>query len=186
MLIKVLSRVSLFLVAVILCQSAYAEKVLGIGISQSSMGVEHNTTIATAQARNFIAEQTRLSYFVFYKKNKSYKIKKILEADIGKIKLKKRYNFGKRGVAVISEANMKRVELPDSHCHKTSSIIKTSLESNQLLENMLKKSIVKLIAAHHKNKTRVTGVSYIKSLKIKKLRKRRFKVSASICIADDK
>ena len=185
MLSKKISKLSLFLFFIFLGQPAHAEKVLGIGISQSSMGVEHNTTIATAQARNFIAEQTRLSYFEFNKKNKNFKIKKILEADVGKIKLKKRYNFGKRGVAVISEANMKRVELPGSHCKKTSSIIKTSLESNQLLENLLKKSVVKLITAHHKNKTRVTGVSYIKALKIKKLRNRRFKVSASICIGDD-
>ena len=182
---RLLLLLNLSLSVLFLCsQPARAEKIVGIGLSQSSAGAEFNLSIASANARQFVVEQVTQSIFEFKKKNNHYEISKKLKGTIANIKNKEVIYLRNNGVAVIVQADATLPSFPDERCTKTKYKIRSARDSSKVIPLMVKNAVIQLAKTTFRNKEMFSGVSYIKGLHIKKWRtKSRYTIYASICVA---
>ena len=166
---------------------ANAEKITGIGLSQSSAGTEFNLSIASANARQFVVEQVTQSVFEYKKKNNRYEIKKELKGSVKNIKNKEVIYLRKNGVAVIVQADAELPSFPDEVCTKTKYKIKSASDLSKMIPDMVKNAVISLAKTKFKNKNTFSGVSYIKDLNITKWRtKGRYTLRSSVCLANIK
>ena len=172
-------------VALLISSPARAEKIVGLGLSQSSAGTEFNFSIASTNARQFILEQMKQSVFEYKKKNKGFEITKTLKGTVANIKNKEVIYLRKKGVAVIAQAEAVLPDYADAICRRSKHKIKKASDLTNMLPKMLKTSVLKLVKSKFKNTNQLTGISYIKNLKITKWRtKGRYTIRASVCLAN--
>lgn len=164
-----------------------ADKIVGLGLGLSSAGTEFNSSIASSNARRFIAEQMTLSYFDYSRKNNIIVINKKIQNAVKGIKNKEVIYLRRNGVAVIAEANADVPDYKDAICHRSKHRIRKEAELANMIPKMLKKSIVKLLSSRFKGDFKLSGLSYIKNLKITKWRQKgRYTIRASVCLVDIK
>jgi hypothetical protein len=162
-----------------------AEKIVGLGISESSAGTEFNLSIASANARQFIIEQTTQSVFEYKKKNHGYEVNKTLQGSAENIKNKEVIHLRKKGVAVIVQADAQLPSYPDEICHDSKYKIKSASDLSKMIPGMLKKTVLDVAKTKLPHKSAFTGSAYIKNLDITKWRtKGRYTIRASICLAN--
>lgn len=175
---------SVFLFLVII-SSVKAEKIVGIGISQSSAGTEFNLSIASANARQFIIEQTTQSVFEYKQKNQGYEVNKILQGSAANIKNKEVIHLRNKGVAVIVQADAQLPSYPDEICHESKYKIKSASDLSKMIPEMLKKTVVEVAKTKLLHKSEFTGAAYIRKLDITKWRtKGRYTLRTSVCLAN--
>lgn len=163
---------------------ANAEKIVGIGLSQSAAGAEFNLSIASANARQFVVEQVSHSVFEFKKKNNNYEIIKRVKGTVTNIKNKEVIYLRHNGVAVIVEANAKVPSFPGETCTRTKYKIRTASDLSKMIPSMTRHVVIQLAKTEVRNRQSFSGVSYIKGLHITKWRtKGRYTLRASICVA---
>ena len=164
-----------------------AEKIFGIGLSQSSAGTEFNLSIASANARQFVAEQVTQSVFEFRKKNNRYDIRKELKGTVRNIKNKEVIYLRKKGVAVIVQADATLPSFSDEVCTKTKYKIRSAVDLSKMIPSMVKNAVLHLAKTEFRKRDSFSGISYIKGLHITKWRtKGRYTLRASICVAQVK
>lgn len=162
-----------------------AEKIVGIGISQSSAGTEFNLSIASANARQFIIEQTTQSVFEYKKQNNGYEVNKKLQGSAENIKNKEVIHLKKKGVAVIVQADAQLPSYPDEICRESKYKIKSASDLSKMIPGMLKSAVLDVAKTKLSHKSRFVGSAYIKNLDIKKWRtKGRYTLRASVCLAN--
>lgn len=175
------------IIVVFLCMNtlARAEKVVGIGLSQSSAGTEFNLSIASANARQFVVEQTTQSVFEYKKKDHGYEVNKTLQGTLKNIRNKEVIHLHKKGVAVIVQADAQLPSYSDEVCSESKYKIKSASDLSKMLPDMLKKAVLNTAKTKYKDKNSFTGMAYIKNLDIKKWRtKGRYTIRASVCLAN--
>ena len=177
---------SLFLLS-ILSTPVMAEKIKGVGISQSAAGTDFNYSIASSNAMTFLVDQITQSFFQFRQNNNNFTITRTLKGKVGKITNKEVIYLPGNGVAVILETDAKMPDYPDATCYKHKYKIRSAKDLSKMMPDMLKSSVLKLAKEKYKSRSQLNGVAYVKELDIYKWRsKGKYTIRSSVCLAEVK
>lgn len=184
---QLISTFILSFIVVFYTATASAEKIKGVGLSQSAAGTDFNYSIANSNAMTFLADQLTTSYFTYRKGNNNFTITRTLKGKVGKITDKDITYLSRNGVAVILETDAKVPSHSGASCYKNKYKIRSAKDLQRMMPGMLKASVIKLVKSKYKNRKQFSGLLYIKDLSIYKWRaKGKYTIRASVCMANVK